>query len=194
MLRIAMLSLLADSDYSGYDLSKAFDRSITYVWAASQSQIYPELHKLEAKGLIDGADVPQEGRPDKRVYRITPAGRAALVTWVEQPPTALSIRDPFQLQVINIGRLDPATARALVEEQRKLMGQRLDVLRSIRASLEATGHEPGEPWSDQLGWRLTVEAGLRTADAYVQWCEWTITQLDASATRRPRRSPAPIRP
>jgi PadR family transcriptional regulator AphA len=194
MLRIAMLSLLADSDYSGYDLSKAFDRSITYVWAASQSQIYPELHKLEAKGLIAGSDVPQDGRPDKRVYRITDAGRATLVAWVQEPPTALSIRDPFQLQVINFGRLDAARARALVEQQRSLMQQRLDVLRHIRDTLEATGHAPGEPWGDQLGWRLTVEAGLRTAQAYVEWCDWTVTQLAASAGRRSAPTTTPIRP
>lgn len=193
MLRIAMLSLLADSDYSGYDLSKAFDRSITYVWAASQSQIYPELHKLEAKGLIAGNDVPQDGRPDKRVYRITEAGRTSLVEWVQAPPTALAIRDPFQLQVINIGRLDPGRARALVEQQRSLLQQRLEVLGHIRDRLDSTGHPAGAPWSDQLGWRLTVEAGLRTAQAYVEWCDWTLAQLTASARRRADDA-TPVRP
>jgi DNA-binding PadR family transcriptional regulator len=185
VLRIAILSLLADGDYSGYDLSKAFDASVTYVWAASQSQIYPELRGLSEKGLVEGVEVTQGRRPDKRVYRITPAGRAALVEWVERSPAALGIRDPFQLQVINAGRLPPERARALVAAQRALLQRRFDILAAIRDQLEARGHTPGEPYGEKLGWRLAVEAGLRTAEAYIGWCDWALTQLDASAQARP---------
>ena len=194
MLRLAILSLLANSDYSGYDLSKAFDSSLTYVWAASQSQIYPELHKLEAKGYIEGVDVPQEGRPDKRVYRITDTGRATLVEWADEHPAAYTIRDRFQLTIINIGRVSPARARELVERQRELLQQRHDVLAGIAELLERAGHQPGEPWNDQLGWRLTVEAGLRTSAAYVGWCDWALDQLAASAGTRSRKRLPPIRP
>jgi DNA-binding PadR family transcriptional regulator len=178
---MAILSLLADGDHSGYELSKAFDASITYVWPASQSQIYPELHKLADKGLADGIDVAQQGRPDKRVYRITPAGRAALVDWVSRSPTTLGIRDPFQLQAINVGRLPPDRARQLVTEQRGLLQRRLDILVTIRDQLDASGHTPGEPYGEQVGWRLAVEAGLRTTEAYIDWCDWAIEQIDASA-------------
>lgn len=194
MLRIAILSLLADNDYSGYDLSKAFDASLTYVWAASQSQIYPELKKLESKGLIKGVDVAQEGRPDKRVYRITRAGRAALIDWAEEVPDTLAIRDRFQLTVINIGRLDPERARDLIRAQRDLLQQRVDVLTSIADLLDHTGHRPGEPWNDQLGWRLTVEAGLRITAAYLDWCEWASRKLAASAKKPPSVAGAPVRP
>lgn len=184
MLRIAILSLLADGDYTGYELSKAFDASITYVWAASQSQIYPELHKLADKGLAEGIDVTQQGRPDKRMYRITPAGRSALVEWVSRSPTTLGIRDPFQLQAVNSGRLPPDRARQLVTEQRGLLQRRFDILVTIRDQLDSSGHTPGEPYSEQLGWRLGVEAGLRTVEAYIGWCDWAVEQIDASAQRQ----------
>jgi PadR family transcriptional regulator AphA len=186
VLRIAILSLLADGDYTGYELSKAFDASITYVWPASQSQIYPELHKLADKGLAEGIDVAQHGRPDKRVYRITSAGRAALVEWVSRTPTTLGIRDPFQLRAINSGRLPPGEARQLVEEQRSLLQRRLDILVTIRDQLDASGHDPGEAYGEQLGWRLAVEAGLRTTEAYIGWCGWAVEQIDVSAERRIR--------
>lgn len=186
MLRMAILSLLADADYTGYDLSKAFDASLTYVWAASQSQVYPELHKLAENGLVEGVEVPQQGRPDKRVYRITDAGRAALVEWAGREPGTFTIRDPFQLQVINAGRLPPDRARALLQEQRRLLGRRLDILRTIRDQLEAIGHTGGEPYNDKLGWRLTVEAGLRTGESYQEWCDWAIEQIDASSRHRAR--------
>jgi len=188
VLRIAILSLLADGDHSGYDLSKAFDASLTYIWPASQSQIYPELKKLEAKGLIDGIDVPQAGRPDKRVYRLTDAGRDELVGWVRAPTDTWALRDPFQLRVINLGRVDPEQAIELVRSHRALVQQRLDILEGIRATLDELGHRPGDPWNDKLGWRLTVEAGVRTAVAYLDWCDWALDQLASSRDRG--RAPA----
>jgi DNA-binding PadR family transcriptional regulator len=187
VLRIAILSLLADRDGTGYELSKAFDSSLTYVWAASQSQIYPELHRLEAELLVEGVDVAQTGRPDKRVYRLTSAGRHHLVEWVAAPPSPLAVRDPFQLHAFNLGRLELAQGRALIEQQRALLASRLDTLRSICDLLEASGHAPGERWNEQLGCRITVEAGLRTTSAYLDWCDWALSQLEASAAAVTRR-------
>ena len=186
MLRIAILSLLADRDYSGYDLSKAFDASITNVWAARQSQIYPELHRLEQKGLVAGVAVPQAGRPDKRMYHLTSSGRADLVAWVAEPAGPLQVRDPFQLRTINFGRLSRERARELVAEQRAMLRDRLDRLAAIRDMLEAAGHAPGEPFDEQIGWRLTVEAGLRTHQAYLEWCDWADAHLADAPAPPPR--------
>jgi len=42
------------------------------------------LRRLEDARLVAQRPVAQRGRPDKVVYRITAAGRAALVAWVEE--------------------------------------------------------------------------------------------------------------
>lgn len=181
MLRIAILSLLADGEYSGYDLSKAFDGSVTYIWAAGQSQIYPELHRLEDRGLISGADVPQRNRPDKRIYRITDAGRDELIGWAGRSPATVNVRDPFQLQVLNFGRLDPSVVARLVGEHRAMLQARVEALKSIRSLLERSGNTPGAPFGEAIGWRLTVEAGIVTAVAYLGWCDWALEHLAASA-------------
>ena len=51
-LRHGLLGLLAGRPMSGYELTKTFDGSLRYVWAAQHSQIYPELGRLLAAGLI----------------------------------------------------------------------------------------------------------------------------------------------
>jgi DNA-binding PadR family transcriptional regulator len=191
MLRIAILSLLADQDYTGYELSKAFDRSVTYIWPASQSQIYPELHRLEAKGLVEGVAVAQAGRPDKRVYRITQAGRDDLVAWVDEIPPAFAVRDPFQLRVINLGRLDRQRAAEIVAAQRELVDRRLAVLTSMCDLLDAADPPAtAPPWDERAGWRLSVQAGLLTTRAYRDWCDWTLTQLSPGSVgpERARRT------
>jgi DNA-binding PadR family transcriptional regulator len=175
VLRWAILTLLADQDSSGYDLSKSFDASVAYVWAAGQSQIYPELRRLEDEGLIRGRDVAQRGRPDKRLFHLTARGRRALVEWAASPLPPLAVRDAFQLRTVNLGRLPPARARELLTDQRDLLDQRLAILGSIHEILTGSDELGSGP---NVGWRLSVEAGLRVHRAYRDWCDWAVTQLD----------------
>ena len=76
-LQYAVLGLLSYRQMTGYDLKKMFDESINNFWAASLSQIYRELGALEGKGYLTSVIEPQDDRPDKRIYSITEAGRAA---------------------------------------------------------------------------------------------------------------------
>src|SRR5438552_34801 len=79
-----VLGLLAHGPRSGYDIKATVDRSTRFFWAASYGQIYPELRRLEHAGLIEGEDAPR-GERERRVYRLTPAGRGALVDWLLGP-------------------------------------------------------------------------------------------------------------
>ncbi len=77
-LQDAILTALAHDESSGYDLAKAFDVSVANYWTASPQQLYRELDKMEEAGLVTARTVAQSKRPDKRVFRLTPAGRKAL--------------------------------------------------------------------------------------------------------------------
>ena len=48
-LRHALLGLLADRPYSGWQLLKHFEGSLAYAWPALHSQIYPELARLRRR-------------------------------------------------------------------------------------------------------------------------------------------------
>jgi DNA-binding PadR family transcriptional regulator len=80
-LRYALLGLLTAGPASGYDLTKRFDRSVGYAWHAGHSQIYPEMAKLCAEGLVEVAE--EAGPRGRKTYTITGAGleslRAALI-------------------------------------------------------------------------------------------------------------------
>ena len=67
-LRHAVLGLLADEPASGYDLLKVFDRSLAFIWPATQSQLYGELNRLADDGLIEVTHQGPRGRKD---YSIT---------------------------------------------------------------------------------------------------------------------------
>jgi len=89
-LRFIILGLLNYYSMTGYDLKLLMDKTTNFFWSAELSQIYRELSKLESLGYINSRIEPQEGRPDKKVYSITPEGEEALVEWLEDFPKVLS--------------------------------------------------------------------------------------------------------
>ncbi|MGH4027591.1 PadR family transcriptional regulator [Actinomycetota bacterium Odt1-20B] len=85
----AVLGLLSfGRELSGYDLKKWADGSLCFFyWSPSFSQIYSELKRLEKAGYATSRRVPQEpGGRDKRLYRITDEGMAAVREWAREAP------------------------------------------------------------------------------------------------------------
>ncbi|MFI9508303.1 PadR family transcriptional regulator [Nocardia sp. NPDC052566] len=85
----AVLGMLSHAEeLSGYDLKKWADRSLQFFyWSPSFSQIYAELKRLEKHGYAASRTVRQDdGVRGKRMYSITPQGRAAAASWVDHAP------------------------------------------------------------------------------------------------------------
>ena len=67
----------------GYELKQALEQRFGAVLPPlNAGQIYTTLSRLERDGLVDDDAVAQNGRPNKRVYRLTDAGQAELRSWV----------------------------------------------------------------------------------------------------------------
>ena len=118
-MRYAFLALLAKQPAHGYELKQALDSTFGPGWPPLNfGQIYTTLSRLERDGLVHSQDVPQEGRPGKRVYELTPQGRQELQEWVDTSTTGTHIKDEFFMKVV-LARLsgiaEPAT---LIERQR----------------------------------------------------------------------------
>jgi DNA-binding PadR family transcriptional regulator len=77
-VKTVCLGLLSFGEASGYDLKKHFESTIDHFYSTGFGSIYPALAALADEGFVTCTAVPQEGRPDRKVYRITPAGEAAL--------------------------------------------------------------------------------------------------------------------
>jgi DNA-binding PadR family transcriptional regulator len=78
----AILVSLCEQSGSGYELTHRFDRSIGYFWSATHQQIYRTLRTMEDDGWVSATVVAQRGRPDKKVYTVSDAGRAELAAKV----------------------------------------------------------------------------------------------------------------
>ena len=84
-LRFALLALLSSRPMTGYDLSKQFSRSVAHVWHAPDSQIYPELNRMERDGLLESVPVRLGPEGDQAEYHVTDEGLAAFRHWIDSP-------------------------------------------------------------------------------------------------------------
>ena len=80
-LKHAILVLLETEPGSGYDLLKRFREHMGYFWNASHQQIYQQLKWMHEAGWLVVSTEPQQGKPDRKVYELTPQGHEALLAW-----------------------------------------------------------------------------------------------------------------
>lgn len=102
----AILVCLTDRPMSGYDLAKNFDASIGFFWRASHQQIYRELGKLREKGFVKSEEISQNGKPNRIVHTITPAGKEALRVWSLKPCKQPSVKDDLLIKFYGMDGID----------------------------------------------------------------------------------------
>lgn len=124
------LGVLSRSDATGYEIKKQCEEGpFAYFYAAGFGSIYPALSALKADNLISVQDVVQDGKPAKKVYSITAAGRHALIRALEHPPAPDRLRSDF-LFIMFFGQLLPA------REIDDLIGDRVETLRQRLDDME----------------------------------------------------------
>jgi DNA-binding PadR family transcriptional regulator len=157
-MKFPILAMLASSPAHGYELKRELEQHFgAALPPLNTGQIYTSLARLERDGLVDADRVAQDSRPNKRVYRLTPQGQAALDGWVTQPTPGSRLRDEFFMKLVLAGRAGIADPRELIERQR---GEYLQGLRDLdRLSGAANGD-----WAEALlieGAALHLEADLK---------------------------------
>ena len=128
-MKFPILAMLASSPAHGYELKRELEQHFgAALPPLNTGQIYTSLARLERDGLVDADRVAQDSRPNKRVYRLTPEGQAALDEWVTQPTPGTRLRDEFFMKLVLAGRAGIADPRVLIERQR---GEYLQALRDL---------------------------------------------------------------
>ena len=94
-VKTVCLGMLTDGEASGYDLKKAFESSFGHCFAAGFGSIYPALASLAEHGFVTCTEIPQEGKPDRKVYRITEAGKQQLLKELDNPAPSHKVRSEF---------------------------------------------------------------------------------------------------
>jgi DNA-binding PadR family transcriptional regulator len=184
-LGYAILSLLARASLSGYDIAREMKRPHAFFFGQAQtSQIYPELARLQEAGLISSTHVEQQGKPDRRVYALTPAGMQRLRSWLTEPTPIMEARSELLIKAHSLWLADPAEALARFAEHERYHAQQLEVYETQVAELEQQwGPELAVLDSPRLGDYLTLMRGVGYEREYVHWLRWVTMILEQRAQR-----------
>ena len=167
-LGFGLLGLLARSPMTGYELTQTFDVSLANVWSARHSQIYPELAKLQAAGLIVQTESGPRG--SKR-YAATEAGADAVRRWLRTPPPDETVRSERMLRVFFFGMLPPDEGAALFRAEADRHRERLE------HHLATAELIPPDPGPARLG-RIALEAGIRFERMMTEWADWAAAEVE----------------
>ena len=180
-LRYALLALLTAGPATGYDAAKRFGGSLGNVWHAPDSQIYPELKRMAAEGLIAGEQVRWGPRSTKTEYSITDDGLAAFREWMNTPIEHAPERDAHHMQAAYFEWADPDAARANLTAHIDHLRSQMELLTAVRDGIEARTDPaiigrleryPAEQHDAIVAYKVyTYEGMIERSRAEIDWAE-----------------------
>lgn len=172
-VRLFVLGVLSGRDAHGYEIKETAQMWRLHHWSdVGYGSIYHALGMLAKEGLVAEVGVEQEGsRPPRSVYRITDAGRAALLRLVrESAVTGFAERHPINLATRFLVLLPPDERAALLEERLRRLEEAQGKVAARRAELLTLGVRA--PWTF-----ATFDHDLGHREFEIRWTRALLEQV-----------------
>ncbi len=172
----AILGFLDYAPMSGYDLKKYFDQSVAHFWSATQSHIYKALEELEDDGMVESQIIQQEGKPNRKQYKITDAGKAELRRWASTPLPVENKREAWLIQVFFAHNLTNEEIANLFQDRIERMRKSLSQCELVQKTIEENYKKVGVKRLQSL-WQLTLDYGMDYYKNEISWLEKTLPMV-----------------
>ena len=183
-LKYAILGLVNREPMTGYDIKKAFDsRGHTNFWHAEHSQIYPEMKKLVAEGLVEYETVIRGEKLETKLYRITPAGKKDFHDWLrDDVEIERTYKDVFRLRTFFNDNMTKEEYLKLLRSQLMQHKQKRDMLKFY---IETDFPVLPRFKTKQMGDYLVLDGAVRRETTYVEWLEHCIDVFENGTPGEP---------
>jgi DNA-binding PadR family transcriptional regulator len=188
----ALLGILADKPSHGYELKAQFEEKLGEFWELNFGQIYQSLDRLHKDGLVDFEDVEQSDKPDKKIYRLTNAGRVEFEAWRNHPVKAepRSLRDELFLKLMFLKPEDSGRILPVLQNHQTVYMAHMMQLSNRKYALEEQFQRQMEVANTEIERQaieqekvistLLIDVALYHAEADIRWlrhCEAKIKSL-----------------
>lgn len=164
--KLLLLGLLQTQAMHGYQLNDVIDSHLGGSIQLKKATAYDVLKKMAAEGWITHREEREGNRPPRRVYVITPQGRAVFVRLLRE---SLARYEPAEFRCdIALAFLDTLPT----EEALALLRQRRKVIVTLIAEADAIGGHPGSM-------QLVVEHQQRHLRTELDWLDDVIARVEA---------------
>jgi DNA-binding PadR family transcriptional regulator len=141
-VRTICLGILTRGDATGYEIKNLFQQDgYQHFVEASFGSIYPALNRLTEEGLVSVREEAQEKRPDRKVYSIAPAGRAAFIASLMKPLPEDRHRSPFVFAMLFSDLLPESRVAAMIDAYARETEARLAQLNESNTRPKTPGEE-----------------------------------------------------
>jgi DNA-binding PadR family transcriptional regulator len=182
----AILGFLDYQPMSGYDLKKYFDQSVAHFWSATQSHIYKALENLESEGMVESQVIQQEGKPNRKQYKITDAGKAELRRWVSTPLPVEAKREAWLIQVFFAHNITNEEIADLFQNRIERLRRSLSQCQTAQQAIEANAKKAGMERLRNL-WQLTLDYGIDYYENEINWLEKTLPAVRKLPALKPAK-------
>jgi DNA-binding PadR family transcriptional regulator len=150
-VQLLVLGELADEPAYGYAILERFrDRSVGFWTEVGRASVYQALRRMESAGLVVGRAQEGADGPDRRVFRITRAGRDRLRAGLDERVSDLSPYETDAGLALGLSHLmSAAEARRALDARDLALRDLLDALRTERARTSAD-RSPGRAVADAM--------------------------------------------
>jgi DNA-binding PadR family transcriptional regulator len=131
-IEILILRHLTRRPAHGYELRKRVEHTTGV--RLNNNSLYPALRRFEEAGAVTRTEEPQEGRPPRMVYTLTPLGRELLHDMLaDLPPDQAADDYEFMARVGQFVLLDPAERQVVLDARDDALRTRLAHFAEMRA-------------------------------------------------------------
>lgn len=169
-----ILGLLSTRDWSAYELAQQSGKGMSAVWPRVDRQLYYAPKRLLELGLID-ARKEATGRRKRTVYSITPAGRAAMRSWIteaSEPPT-MQFEGMLRFLFADHGTIEDlrANLELMIEQANEFAAL------FVGHAEYMSSHEGGTFPERQHLWALANRFMIGHFDHIAQWAHWALDEI-----------------
>lgn len=178
-----VLAVLMRGPATGYDIKKEFEFVLSPFLDVSASGVYPALNDLAKEGLVTFKKVEQEGRPNKKIYEVTQAGKEK---FLDVACNSVELRHSFHSEVFFIltvaQHMPPERVDQILDQWIKFSVDRLDTVESMIEEAEEQNRE---------GLRFVLGMSRASMDAIMDYAKKERGKLSAALTHRWEEAPPP---
>ena len=123
-IEILILRYLVRRPAHGYELRRRVEHTTGV--RLNNNSLYPALRRFEEAGAVTRTEEPQEGRPPRLVYALTPLGHELLHDMLaDLPPDRAADGDEFLARLGQFSLLDPGERLAVLAARDEALAVRL---------------------------------------------------------------------
>lgn len=179
-LKHVILVVLKKGSASGYEINQTFDGPLGIYWNTSHQTVYRALAALTRDGWVRFVHYAQTGKPDKKVYDITPEGEQELAQWLIAPQKASPVNEGLLVKFF-AGEFCPT--ESLLEQITALKSSHQQKLEQYQADADKVASVLDQLDIEARRGYLTLRRGILLEQARLSWCEEAILILEQDLAR-----------